>query len=78
MLRGSEEQFHLADQTGIDLKLASERPLPAVHVEREERGFALAGSGHDQAGFSVEDEMQMPTEQPRFILARIEQRPRRS
>jgi hypothetical protein len=66
--------YRSANQAYLDLQLAGENSLWAIHAESQDGGFAHRSPWQNYPGLAIQDEMQMPTQQPRFEIAGIEER----
>ena len=62
------------NQSGTNLKSSREYSTIVVHSESENGRFADASAWQNRPQFTMENEMQVPAQQPRFVLAWIEQR----
>jgi hypothetical protein len=62
------------NQTSPNLKFPSKHPMTAVHIQSLNGRFSQGSARQNHSGFSVQNEMKMPAQQPRFEVARIEER----
>ena len=65
----------LGDQPRQNLKLASKDTTRVVDSQSFHRDFAYGSSRQNNAGFAIQCKMQMPSQQPRLVIARIEEMP---
>ena len=64
--------YILGDQSGENLKSARKQTQRVVHLQRPYGRFGCGSARHDHSRFPVENEVKMPTQEPRLEMARIE------